>query len=78
MSCYRIVLHEQLQKHIIGIPDLSQSFDTNVYVLYIFLLHLCMRNIGLKYTNVVLLRTYFDVTLYSFEKVCTCALHCTN
>lgn len=76
MSCYRIFLHEQFQKHIIGIPGLNQSFDTNVCVLYIFCLHLCMRNIGRKYTNVVLLRTYFDVTLYSFEKVCT--LYCTN
>jgi hypothetical protein len=44
MSCYRIFLHEQFQKHIIGIPGLNQSFDTNVYVLYIFWLHLCMRN----------------------------------
>ena len=41
MSCYRIFLHEQFQKHIIGIPGLNQFFDTNVYVLYIFWLHLC-------------------------------------
>jgi hypothetical protein len=45
---------------------------------YIFWLHLCMRNIGLKYTNVVLLRRYFELTLYSLEKVCTCTLYCTN